>query len=410
MHPEIPELLPRLLARQPSLNVNSLLNSVLVLLADQRLSPLERNTWLTIQLQTTENGDQASFSYEQLRPALRCLPKAEKASLETVARTLTVLRLTGWIQLIDHQRDPKTGKIMQNTYRIHAAPLSFEAACESDNGYLDLLDKAFEHASKTVCQVAQIILAEVATDPQQVARLPASLRVRLVPGNGSGSGSGSDGSGSPPRAGSNKKPPVSPSAKSARKHSPNADKKTVRSTVRINNTKYKKRTTRTRAREKPREKPAESGKIDLVLPARFEHLPPEQQCEALALLQQVPVEQQQAVLNEWAACCQNGGIRLPAAYLFGLIRKARHGKFRPWAAINATPTRQENSPPSPPPTPPAAPAYRAPEKPSQYEHKPASREVVQQHIAHIRKMLGKGPRAVGELAAEIVAQGVLSQA
>ncbi|CAI1728025.1 STY4528 family pathogenicity island replication protein [Serratia fonticola] len=397
MNPEKLEFLSRLVARQPSLNVNGLLNTVLAQMEDQRLSPLERSAWLAIRVHITENGDQASFSYEQLRPYLRCMPNAAQASLETVARTLIVLRLTRWIHLTDQQRDPKTGRIMQNDYRIHAAPLPFLAVCESDSGYLDLLDKAFTHASQTVRQVAQIILAEVATDPQQIACLPASLRARLVPDNGSGSGS--EGSGSPPLAGGNEKKSVSSSSKTAGKHHPKTGAATVR-TVRSSN-KYKERTTYSAPAH---ENHTEGGITDLRLPDCFERLEYPQQCEALTDLQRVRIELQQAVLDEWSARCQQGGIRQPAGYLFALIRRAKNGQFRPYAATRISP----DAPVAAPQTLLATPAHSAPEKPSLSEHKPASREVAQSHLANIRQMLGKRPQLVGELAAQMMAQGAFT--
>ena len=52
-------------------------------------------------------------------------------------------------------------------------------------------------------------------------------------------------------------------------------------------------------------------------------------------LQQVDAALRQAVLDEWAARCSNHGIRNPAGYLFGIIKRAIHGEFNAWAKKDA---------------------------------------------------------------------------
>lgn len=69
----------------------------------------------------------------------------------------------------------------------------------------------------------------------------------------------------------------------------------------------------------------------LRLPERFLALRDEQQAGALVALQQVQVEQRQAVLDEWAARCRSSAVRKPAGYLFGIIQAAIRGKFNAWA-------------------------------------------------------------------------------
>ena len=67
------------------------------LFLDRRLTPLERNAWQVFRLQLNDDGVTAFPTYDQLRPYLASMPCAAQASHETVARALTLLRLTRWL-------------------------------------------------------------------------------------------------------------------------------------------------------------------------------------------------------------------------------------------------------------------------------------------------------------------------
>src|SRR3546814_6124868 len=88
---------------------------------------------------SSDLGVTAFPTYEQLRPWLASTPCAGQASHETVARALTLLRLTRWLSLVRRRRDPKTGRILGNLYVLHDEPLTpFEAM---------QLDRSEEHTS-----------------------------------------------------------------------------------------------------------------------------------------------------------------------------------------------------------------------------------------------------------------------
>src|SRR3989344_5697763 len=78
------------------------------LFLDRRLTPLERNAWQVFRLQLNDDGVTAFPTYDQLRPYLASMPCAAQASHETVARALTLLRLTRWLSLVRRRRAPKT--------------------------------------------------------------------------------------------------------------------------------------------------------------------------------------------------------------------------------------------------------------------------------------------------------------
>jgi len=143
------------------------------LLLDRRLTPLERNAWQVFRLMLNDDGITAFPTYERLRPWLASTPCAGSASHETVARALTILRLTRWLSLVCKRRDPKTGRILGNVYVLHDEPLTPFEAMQLDSDYLQLVSQALNHAAKAVQVVGNHTLQEIADDPL--------LRERHVP-------------------------------------------------------------------------------------------------------------------------------------------------------------------------------------------------------------------------------------
>lgn len=68
---------------------------------------------------------------------------------------------------------------------------------------------------------------------------------------------------------------------------------------------------------------------EISYPQLFAYLAPDQKRDVLLQLQKFPPHIQQSILAEWQARCQTQEIRNPAAYLFGIIKKARIDEFRP---------------------------------------------------------------------------------
>src|SRR3989344_1053080 len=148
------------------------------LFLDRRLTPLERNAWQVFRLQLNDDGVTAFPTYDQLRPYLASMPCAAQASHETVARALTLLRLTRWLSLVRRRRDPKTGRIQGNLYVLHDEPLTPFEAMQLDPDYLGLVSQALTHAAKAVQVVGLNTLKEIAEDPLLSGRtLPTRLQV-----------------------------------------------------------------------------------------------------------------------------------------------------------------------------------------------------------------------------------------
>ncbi|BAW24538.1 STY4528 family pathogenicity island replication protein [Comamonas sp. w2-DMI] len=349
------------------------------LFLDRRLTPLERNAWQVFRLLLNDDGVTAFPTYEQLRPWLASMPCAGQASHETVARALTLLRLTRWLSLVRRRRDPKTGRILGNLYVLHDEPLTPFEAMQLDPDYLQLVSQALGHSAKAVQVVGLHTLTEISEDPLLAGRtLPSRLQVlagRLA-SQGIGAHEGypqedatHESEEGVPSLLRNPDDPTSDS-EAGLKPAPDASlpnpkqARTVRSS-RINEV-------RTTAQVQ-----AQARALgDLQWPKRFAELKAEQQTGARVALQQVDASLRQAVLDEWAARCGNQGIRNPAGYLFGIIQRAIHGEFNAWAKKDAPSAPAPPNERPPPPTPPPPP-----------QGKPVPPEVAKQHIERLRNLL-----------------------
>ena len=324
------------------------------LFLDRRLTPLERNAWQVLRLQLQSDGVTAFPTYDQLRPYLASMPCAAQASHETVARALTLLRLTRWLSLVRRRRDPKTGRILSNLYVLHDEPLTPFEAMQLDPDYLGLVGQALTHAAKAVQIVGMNTLREIAEDPMLNGRtLPTRLQVlaqRMARNEWADasypqapvdheSEEGQDGLLRNLEGPSSESEAGLKSAPDGSLRNPKEDR-TVRMD-RIN-----------QVRTVPRAKSLQH----LRLPERLLRLKDEQQSGAMVALQQVDESLRQAVLDEWDARCRKSAVRNPAGYLFGIIQKAMRGEFKAWAGEGGSPS----TPPAPPPRPPAAGTTRFP--------------------------------------------------
>ena len=348
------------------------------LFLDRRLTPLERNAWQVFRLQLQSDGVTAFPTYDQLRPYLASMPCAAQASHETVARALTLLRLTRWLSLVRRRRDPKTGRILSNLYVLHDEPLTPFEAMQLDPDYLGLVGQALTHAAKAVQIVGMNTLREIAEDPMLNGRtLPTRLQVlaqRMARNEWADasypqapvdheSEEGQDGLLRNLEGPSSESEAGLKSAPDGSLRNPKEDR-TVRMD-RIN-----------QVRTVPRAKSLQH----LRLPERLLRLKDEQQSGAMVALQQVDESLRQAVLDEWDARCRKSAVRNPAGYLFGIIQKAMRGEFKAWAGEGGSPS----TPPAPPPRP-AAPAPSAPPPPAPNG---PGREAARAYLAKLRSTLG----------------------
>lgn len=311
------------------------------LFLDKRLTPLERNAWQIIRLHLDEDGATAFPSYERLRPYLAMTPCGAKASFETIARVLTLLRLTRWLSLICRQRDPKTGRKLGNLYVLHDEPLTPFEAMQLDAEYLELLCQSLGHASTAVRRVGQHVLQELADDPAIQTRL-LPTRVQMLTQRLAGS---LDVPGYPPQADTPDSevggftPPDSEAGLATESETgakpasilelrkPKSDSTVSSKYI------YKVPTTNTAHTLVDRETdPPSDPTPALQWPERFQSLRPTQQTGIKTALEPLDAATGQILLNEWDARCRKSRIRNPAGYLFGIIQKAFRGEFNAWAA------------------------------------------------------------------------------
>lgn len=342
------------------------------LFLDRRLTPLERNAWQVFRLQLNDDGVTAFPTYDQIRPYLASVPCAAQASHETVARALTLLRLTRWLSLVRRRRDPRTGRIQGNLYVLHDEPLSPFEAMQLDADYLGLVSQALTHAAKAVQIVGMNTLKEIAEDPLLCGRmLPTRLQVlaqRMARHGWTTPGYPQEGADHESEEGQEAllRNGARPSLESEAGPKPASD-----GSLRIPK---EDRTVRIDRMNEVRTVPRVRAMQNLRLPERFLRLKGEQQAGALVALQQVDETHRQAVLDEWAARCGGSTVRNPAGYLFGIIQKALRGEFKAWAGTDAA------APPAP------RAAGPAPSS-SPSGSRPADPEVARAYLARLRSAL-----------------------
>ncbi len=311
------------------------------LLLDNRLTPLERNAWQVFRLMLQGQGV-VTPRYEDLQPYLSSVPYGASASRETIARVLTMLRLTRWLSLVSRGRDHLSGRLQGSLYVLHDEPLTPAEAMELDQDYLELVGHALSHATKAVRIVARHVLEEIRKDTDiDLGRLPTRLDswgdhwtqqgLDKVPDEAlHDSELGGDhlvrnraGHGSDSEPGLN-------AHVSGTVRNPNAACTVLKESICT----------------VPRATPAVDN---LHWPDPLHLSPSERQAVTVTLNKLKPADRQ-AVLNEAGARCAAGSVRKPAAYLMSLIQRALKGDFHPWAGqAESLPMAESLPTPSRPP-------------------------------------------------------------
>lgn len=313
------------------------------LFLDNRLTPLERNTWQIFRLLLNDRGQTAFPTYEQLRPFLASSPCGARASHESVAKALTQLRLARWLSLVRRRRDPKTGYLLGNIYVLHDEPLTPYEAMELDPEYLGLISRGLKHANKGVQRVAVQVLKDFTEDPHLKGKaLPTRVQVLIERLSA--------------------KDPLA---------QPTYPQKTVRDSEERQNHPLRNESESTSDSE-DKLKAFESGTLrnpkrlstsnqnqkknvrtalrrELRMPSDFATLSRAQQTAALLALERVDKGLRQSVLDEWAARCHDKSVRSREGYLFGIIQRATQGQFKPWAGQSKEDRERKQPPPAEPP-------------------------------------------------------------
>lgn len=336
------------------------------LLLDNHLSPLERNCWQVFRLLINEDGITAFPTYEQLRPYLGMQP-GKLASRETVAKALTVLRLTRWLSLGRRVRNEVSGQMQGNVYLLHDEPISPAEALEFDKDYLQLLMQTMEHQNKAIREVAEIAWREFTSDHDVGRRLPSRIDVvtdrlnaqpwavesqlQAIPapqfgirtqGDIADAGLSSESELSGNR-GSQGVLPLSSESELSEK-SPRSDSvRNPNSSSTYTNT----HSFVSKSSVLDGENTAANWMIVL------ESLSTEHRMKAREIIQRVPAEVRDAVMGQWAHRCRHGSVKKPLAYLSSLAAMAIRGDFNAdWqpgeVSKHQSPAPRAPSPPAPP--------------------------------------------------------------
>lgn len=338
------------------------------LFLDKRLTPIERNCWQVIRLMLESDGITALPTYEQLRPYLTNMPYADKASFETVARALTILRLARWLSLVQRRR-ARDGSKQSNLYVLHDEPLTPFEAIRLDDEFFALVCQSISHASRAIQFVAAGVLEDIANDPYLAGkRLPT--RVEVLLGRMTNSSANEElSTGHKSEEGQNnllRNQNSLTSESEAGLESPQINTlRNPKCIVRSSNCNNK----ILRQDDAP----------DLQLPQRFYQLTIAEQKGFLKLIRRTEPDVQQLILNEWDKRCESQVIIKPAAYLYGIVQKVFKGEFNSFVE---TPLPAHSSPVT------STKTNTKPTK-SDYNPTPEEKEQIRQQIQRIKEMMSK---------------------
>ncbi|MFI8556382.1 STY4528 family pathogenicity island replication protein [Pseudomonas putida] len=310
------------------------------LLLDKRLTPLERNCWQVFRLLVNEDGITAFPTYEQLRPYLGMNP-GKPASRETVAKALTVLRLTRWLSLGRKVRNELSGQVQGNVYLLHDEPVTPAEALEFDRDYMSLLMQSMEHQNKAIREVATITWREFTSDPDVGRRLPSRIDTISDRLNAQAWAVESQQHALPaPEFGIRTQPdlplyglssdselsanPAKQSVFSLSSESELSPKPQSSPSVRNPNSASTYTNTNTPV-SKSFVLPEDSVGPNWLI--TMEGLKPEDKGRAREIMAPVPESLRDAVINQWAHRCKEGKVAKPLAYLAALAGKAIRGDF-----------------------------------------------------------------------------------
>ncbi|WLI07609.1 STY4528 family pathogenicity island replication protein [Pseudomonas sp. FP597] len=313
------------------------------LLLDDRLTPLERNTWQVFRLLINDDGLTAFPTYDQLRPYLGMQP-GRPASRETVSKALVTLRLTRWLSLGRRVRNDLSGQVQGNVYLLHDEPVTPAEAMEFDKDYLQLLTQSMEHQTKVIREVAEVAWKEFAADPDVGQRLPSRLDViesrinsqTWVAEQSSGASQAAEFGVRTQQI--SMLPPLSSATELSKKEgkrstsdqSSDAElslKSMSSASVRHPNSYSTYTDTNHDVCKSSVHVPHTPNDIEAELLDALHRLPGDQKQKAVLALQKVPTDLKSALIKQWVHRCEKGSVRNPLGYLMTLVGMAVRGDF-----------------------------------------------------------------------------------
>ncbi|EBR2745230.1 helix-turn-helix domain-containing protein [Salmonella enterica] len=368
------------------------------LLLDTRLSPLDKVAWMMIRQYALQNDGAIFPSYDELQQLLAS-PGSGQASRDTVSRSLTMLRLTGWLSLCKRVRDTG-GRVRGNIYAQHDEPLSAKDAEMFDPGWLDMVGKACQHKYREVRDTACRVLDGILDDPmmrhrhsrmteiaERLSRPSTAIevaRIQQSPGTGL----------SPARLKNEQKSlrPVNRLSDVEEDKTPSLDSRLsvksdsydrVRQPDGNNVRSFKQSLIKKTYVSRQADKNAVTGMPEgFVWPEGLQDILPENEQPMLAQQLNQLAQKSPAVADQVAVSLVNGWrqkrISNPVGYLLATLKQARAGLYRvePSVAVPSIPAAPVES----------STEMRVPEDPAE-PHIPAGQETVRAMVAQIRQRL-----------------------
>lgn len=305
------------------------------LFLDNRLTPVERNGWQVFKLLLDKQGF-AAPRYEDLQPYLSMTPYAEKASKETVAKVIHILRLTRWLSLINKGRDKHTGQLLGSIYILHDEPITPAEALQLDSNYLNFVVNCCKHANKNVSIVAKGAFDDLHESDNQSVQTRLSLLAQRIQ-----------------KQISNEPDKLNEHAK------PKQNNHLVRNSIDPSSESEPSKNSLVRNRFSPSSESEPSlhppisnlvrnpnpyststvyihNSTSTVLDhPRLKDLTKQQQSKLAALVNELDTDLINQVFDEFNKRC-NDTINNPIGYLFGLLKKAKNNEFKPWLSSSNT--------------------------------------------------------------------------
>nr|WP_283818368.1 STY4528 family pathogenicity island replication protein [Pseudomonas oryzihabitans] len=308
------------------------------LLLDDRLSPLERNAWQVFRLLMNGDGVTAFPTYDQLRPYLGNNP-GRPASRETVAKALTVLRLTRWLSLGRRVRDAITGQVQGNIYILHDEPVAYSEAIQLDQDFLPLVANGLEHSNSSIREIAGLTFDEMLVSETQ--DLPT--RVEVFRDRFRAQGLEDPARAAAPPAEFGFRTPVLAAMNHLSSDSELSQKSTVDQVLSLSsdselsenqgvsplvrNPNSSSTYTNTNTDVSKSSVLREQADANLVWPSAYQQMSSEQQQRAQLVILAAPAEIRASLVKQWGVRCASGKVAKPFGYLMKLIQKAQTGDF-----------------------------------------------------------------------------------
>ncbi len=142
------------------------------LFLDPILDPYETRTYGVLWALLKDQGQQAVMpTYEEI------MRLGNIRSRDRVARSITVLRITRWIVLLERARDSLQRNV-GNIYVLNQEPMDFAAVLELDGEYMRFLrETAANHRSRRIRHLAQAALESLLRREDPTAPMPESERI-----------------------------------------------------------------------------------------------------------------------------------------------------------------------------------------------------------------------------------------